>query len=51
MRDKVGRVLQRRVSGNGKDPGDRLCVPTHRMQRQNALEDVRGLGGGNDPRV
>src|ERR1039458_3273692 len=37
VRDNVGQVLQRRVSSNGKDDGDRLCVPTRRMQRQNAL--------------
>src|ERR1019366_87353 len=37
VRDNVGQVLQRRVSSNGKDAGDRLCVPTRRMQRQNAL--------------
>jgi len=41
MRDNVGQILQRRVSGNGKDTGDRLCLPTHRMQRQNALANVR----------
>ena len=37
VRGDVGQVLQRRVSSNGKDAGDRLCVPTRRMQRQNAL--------------
>ena len=37
VRDNVGQVLQRRVSSNGKDAGDRLCVPTRRMQRQDAL--------------
>src|ERR1035441_3135643 len=37
VRDNVGQVLQRRVCGNGKDTGDRLCVSTHRMQRQDAL--------------
>ena len=37
VRDNVGQVLQRRVRGNGKDAGNRLCVPTHRMQRQDAL--------------
>ena len=37
VRDNVGQVLQRRVSSNRKDAGDRLCVPTCRMQRQDAL--------------
>jgi len=37
VRGKVGQVLQRRVSSNGKDAGDRLRVPTRRMQRQDAL--------------
>jgi hypothetical protein len=37
VRDNVGQVLQRRVSSNGKDTGDRLRVPTRRMQRQDAL--------------
>ena len=43
MRDNVGQVLQRRVSGNGKDTGDRLYVPTHRMQRQDALAITSAL--------
>ena len=37
VRGDGGQVLQRRVSSNGKDAGDRLCVPTRRMQRQDAL--------------
>ena len=43
MRDNVGQVLQRRVSSNGKDAGDRLCVPTRRMQRQDALAITSAL--------
>src|ERR1017187_10704669 len=37
VRDNVGQVLQRRVSSNRKDAGDRLCVPTCQIQRQDAL--------------
>src|ERR1022692_204874 len=37
VRDNVGQILQRRVSSNRKDAEDRLCVPTCRMQGQDAL--------------
>src|ERR1017187_7135573 len=37
VRGDGGQVLQRRVSSNGKDAGDRLRVSTRRMQRQGTL--------------
>ena len=37
VRGDGGQVLQRRVSSNGEDAGDRFCVPTRRMQRQDVL--------------